>query len=78
MLSYKTIDTACRAKTNKEKERKKELSSKKNISKKRGDDVEELRKKNIPIRTIIIVGEIFLVIGSKGSTNIARTIEESI
>ena len=50
MLSYKTIDMARRAKTNKEKERKKELSSKKNISKKRGDDVEDLRKTKCPYK----------------------------
>ena len=43
ILSYKRIDTARRAKINKEKERKKELSLKKNISKK-GNNVEDLRK----------------------------------
>ena len=50
MLSYETIDTARRAKTNKEKEKQKELSSKKNISKKRGDNVEDPRKTKCPCK----------------------------
>ena len=50
MLSYETIDTARGAKTNKEKEKQKELSSKKNISRKRGDNVEDLRKTKRPYK----------------------------
>ena len=35
-------------------------------------------KQNVSARIIIIVGEISLVIGSKSSANIVRTMEESI